>query len=220
MPKRESPWHSYWADKTTPQYARDDDDHYREYAAELRLLFPDSAPGRILEIGCGNGALHRPLGFDECDRYVGVDFSERMLGVFRESDPDVELVQADGASYRSDAEFDLIFSSQVAQYWNRAELAEHLVNARSMLAPHGAVVISGIPWSRMRLAYARGDMTGGRRRSLPVALLSCFRELARKRLGQWYEFSDLSRLAERCGLDLRCYGSMHYPYRFHAVLRR
>ncbi|GAA1293290.1 hypothetical protein GCM10009609_72760 [Pseudonocardia aurantiaca] len=61
-------WRSYWADKTTPQYVREDEERYREYAGELRFLFPDPPPARVLVIGCGNGAL-----------------SERMLGVFRES---------------------------------------------------------------------------------------------------------------------------------------
>ena len=190
-------WQSYWADKTSPQYAREDDDHYREYAEELRLLFPDRAPRRVLEIGCGNGALHRHLGFDSCDRYVGVDFSERMLEVFHESDPDVELVHADGASYRSNDEFDLIFSSQVAQYWSRNQLAEHLANAVTMLSTQGAVIVSGVPWSRMRFAYARGDMTGGARRSLPTALLGFGSELVRKRLGAWYDFPDLRQARRR-----------------------
>ncbi|MFD1532070.1 class I SAM-dependent methyltransferase [Pseudonocardia aurantiaca] len=212
-------WQSYWADKTTPQYVREDDAHYREYAEELRLLFPDPFPARVLEIGCGNGALHRHLAFDKCDRYVGVDFSERMLGVFHETDPGVELVHADGPSYRSNDEFDLIFSSQVAQYWSPTQLADHVDNALTMLSARGAIIISGIPWSRMRFAYARGDMTGGRRRSLPTALLGFGSELVRKRLGAWYDFPELSQVAARSGLRVQFYGSIHYAYRFHAVLR-
>jgi SAM-dependent methyltransferase len=213
-------WRSYWAYQTTPQYAREDEEHYREYAAELRLLFPDPPPARVLDIGCGNGALYRHLAFDKCERYLGVDFSERMLGVFRESNPGVDLVHADGASYRTGEEFDLIFSSQVAQYWNRNQLTEHLDNALTMLAPDGMIAITGIPWARMRFAYSRGDMTGGKRSSLPGAILRFGNELARRGLGEWYDFPDSSRLAARHGLRSAFYGSIHYPYRFHAVLRR
>jgi SAM-dependent methyltransferase len=213
-------WHSYWADKATPQYARENDDHYHEYASELRLLFPDPAPARVLDLGCGNGSIYRHLGFDKSDRYVGVDFSRRMLDVFHEAFPGVELVHADGAAYRSADEFDLIFSSQVAQYWNRDQLDAHVDNAVTMLSVNGAIVISGIPWSRMRFAYARGDMTGGRRRSLPVALLALTSELVRKRLGHWYDLATVGELASKHGLRANFYGSIHYPYRFHAVLRR
>jgi cyclopropane fatty-acyl-phospholipid synthase-like methyltransferase len=209
---------SYWADRTSPGYARDDDDHYRAYCAELRLLFPDPAPAGVLEIGCGNGALYRHLAFDRCERYVGVDFSERMLGVFREMAPEAELVHADGLDYRIDDEFDLVFSSQVAQYWSRSQVGEHLDNAVTMLSAQGVVLISGVPWSRMRFAYARGDMTGGRRRSFPAALLDVGSEFVRKQLGEWHELPEISQLAVQRGLRARFYGSIYYPYRFHALL--
>jgi hypothetical protein len=61
-------WNSYWAEKSTPQYARDDAQHYREYAAELRLLFEDPTGFDVYEIGCGNGSLHEYLGFTASQR--------------------------------------------------------------------------------------------------------------------------------------------------------
>lgn len=64
------------------------------------------------------------------------------------------------------------FSSQVAQYWSVAALRQHVDNAFAVLADDGTLVVSGIPWSRMRRAYAWGDLTGGPRRSAPVAGLN------------------------------------------------
>ena len=213
-------WQEYWSRKAVPEHSPETVEHYRECGAELRLLFEKSRPRRVLEVGCGNGALYEPLGFAEVERYLGVDFSQRMLQTFRADHPGAEVVHADGASFRTDDEFDLIFSSQVAQYWRPQQLADHLDNAVAMLADGGTIVVSGIPWSRMRLAYAHGDLTGGRHRRLPVTVLSFLSELVRKRLGHWYDLPAVAALATARGLDTRFYGSMHYPYRFHAVLRR
>jgi SAM-dependent methyltransferase len=220
MTMTDARWRSYWADKSTPQYAQEHVEHYRDYAAELRLLFPDPTTLDVLEIGCGNGALHRHLGFDRARRYRGVDFSRSMLAAFRTAFPDTDLVCADGASYRSQESFDLLFSSQVAQYWSRRHLVEHVANMVGMLRPGGLLVISGIPWSRMRFAYARGDMTGGRRRTLAMTALAAANEMTRTGLGNWFDFPDIDEVASRHGLWADHRGSLHYPYRFHAVLRR
>jgi hypothetical protein len=104
-------------------------------------------------------------------------------------------------------------------YW-ASQLADHLDNALGMLAPTGLIVVSGIPWTRMRFPYARGDMTGGRRRPWPRTALGFANELVRKPLGHWYDHPALHQLAATRGLHADFFGSIHYPYRFHAVLRR
>jgi SAM-dependent methyltransferase len=213
-------WRSHWARRRSPGHRAESDEFYRDYAAELHMLFGDGAPQQVLEIGCGNGALFPFLGFDRAQRYVGVDFSRSMLESFGSAHPRTELVAADGAAYRSDDRFDLIFSSQVAQYWTRTQLAGHLENSAEMVAHTGRIVVSGIPWSRMRLAYSRGDLTGGPRRSMPVMLLAAGHEWLRAGLGNWFDYPDLKRLADPLGLRVKFFGSAHYPYRFHAVLSR
>jgi SAM-dependent methyltransferase len=213
-------WRRFWEAQAEPGHAEETEEHYRLQAAELRILIGDGAPRRILEIGCGNGALFSHLGFDTAKHYVGVDFSPRMLAVFRERIPVVETVLADGASFRYDEEFDLVFSNQVVQYWTPRELPDHVDNALSMLAADGTVVVAGVPSRRMRLAYARGDLTGGRRRTLPGALLTYVDELVRSPMGHWYDYPDFRRVARDRGLDVRFFGSLTYPYRFHAVLWR
>ena len=57
-----SRWSRFWAGKTTPLHRADTVDHYRTYAAELRLLFASNDPQAVLEIGCGNGAISTPVG--------------------------------------------------------------------------------------------------------------------------------------------------------------
>ena len=112
-----------------------------------------------------------------------------------------------------------VFGSD-GQVLGRVTASLPIDNALTMLAPDGMIAITGIPWARMRFAYSRGDMTGGKRSSLPGAILRFGNELARRGLGEWYDFPDSSRLAARHGLRSAFYGSIHYPYRFHAVLRR
>src|ERR1700712_1268972 len=175
-------WRDYWANKTTPLHARETEADFRSLAGELRLLYADHRVDRVLEVGCGNGAMFTHLGFDAVSRYVGIDFSQAMLDSFGARFPDAELVVADAAEFRTTEKFDLVLSSHVSQYWDRAQLAHHLDHAGSMLEADGLIVIAGTPWSRMRLAYARGDLTGGdltggARRSLPMTALSAAREL-------------------------------------------
>ena len=44
--------------------------------------------------------------------------------------------------------------------------------------------------------------------------------IRRDSMGHWYTPLQVAKTAEEFGLRVECYGSMHYPYRFHAVLRR
>ncbi|PSL51920.1 methyltransferase family protein [Saccharothrix carnea] len=143
-------WKTFWANQTTPLHAAEDEDGPRELAGELRLLFTE--PTRVLEIGCGNGALFTHLGFDRATRYLGVDFSPTMLAEFRDRLPGTDLVTEDGATFRTSERFDLVFLGYVVQYWDRGQLSRHLANARAMVTHRGRVVLAGFPWSRMRLA--------------------------------------------------------------------
>ncbi|MDQ1739269.1 MAG: hypothetical protein QOE53_921 [Pseudonocardiales bacterium] len=218
-------WREYWANKTTPLHARETEADFRALAGELRLLYADHRIDSVLEVGCGNGAMFTHLGFDAAPRYVGIDFSQAMLDSFSERFPDAELLVADAAEFQTTEKFDLVFSSHASQYWNRAQLASHLDRAASMITAGGLIVIAGTPWSRMRLAYGRGDLTGGdltggQRRRLPMAAWSAVRELIRPDIGHWYDLPDFTTLASARGLQVAFRGSGHYPYRFHAIFRR
>ncbi|WP_067474269.1 class I SAM-dependent methyltransferase [Actinomadura hibisca] len=222
---RRQHWYEHWADQRNPQHAKETEDAYQDLAGELRNLFAAHRADRVLEIGCGDGALFDLLGFNQASRYLGVDFSQAMLDQFRARFPRTDLRTADASRFRTDERFDLIFSSHVAQYWDRGQMARHLDHAAAMLAPDGLIVIAGIPWSRMRLAYGRGDLTGGdltggRRRSLPGALASAVRELVAPDIGHWYDLPEVTRLAAARGMRANFRGSGHYPYRFHALFQR
>jgi len=106
-------WREFWATKASPLHADETETGYRSLADELRLLFPGSAVRRVLEIGCGNGAMFEPLGFHRAEKYLGIDFSPAMLDEFRARFPTVDLAEGDATTFRTTRTFDLIFSSHV-----------------------------------------------------------------------------------------------------------
>ena len=50
----------FWPDKNTTLKGRDDEEFRRAEAHELKNLFPTQTPGRVLEIGCGDGTQPLP----------------------------------------------------------------------------------------------------------------------------------------------------------------
>jgi SAM-dependent methyltransferase len=154
-------------------------------------------------------------------RFKGVDLSASMLEVFARKHPGVATECAGGHSYRDDGEYDLIFSNGVIQCFDRAMLAEHLAGSRAMLAPGGLIVGASILWRRLRWASAYGDLSG-RPQSRQGYGWAAARYLRRMVIDddQWYDLADFDRLAAEAGLTAEYFGSMHYMYRFHVVLRR
>lgn len=211
---------NFWKNIDDPLHRSDSEAHYQNYAAELNLLLKDAQKSRVLELGCGNGAFYTHLGFDGADRYVGVDFSPAMLKKFSEDHPDVELHEHDGSTFLVDEKFDLIYSNGMIQNFDAAMMDSHFANAQAMLAPGGMLVCASYPWVSARDGYYAGD--AGAIPSKPPswinAKLSVFRR-SRRIMGHWYSTYELTQLAERHGFMIDVYGSLHYRYRNHAVLR-
>jgi cyclopropane fatty-acyl-phospholipid synthase-like methyltransferase len=212
-------WKRFWDDKTVPLHTKDADDHYIPLSRELSILFDDAQPTRVLEIGCGNGALYRHLGFDRATIYKGVDFSPSMLDRFKELHPRANLIAAGGHAYQDDEQYDLIFSNGVVQYFDLAMLTEHFEHAAAMLSPHGKFVCASVPWKCFRSRYRKGEF---RRKRLGIvwSIAGFVRMILRDTIGAWFEWRDFERLAQKHGLTAKFYGSLHYPYRFHAVMSR
>jgi ubiquinone/menaquinone biosynthesis C-methylase UbiE len=93
-------------DETLPGHVVE---HYAEKRARF-VLRASPPPGRILDVGCGTGALAARLaglGY----AVVGLDPSQGMLDVMRERAPEVEAVRGSGTELPfADGEFDLSLS--------------------------------------------------------------------------------------------------------------
>lgn len=118
----------------------------KDYAAEARYvheLIARYRPGArsVLDLGCGTGrhaALLAEHGYD----LTGVDFSEEMLRVARETAPGLKFVHGDVRSLRLGKTFDVVASLfHVMSYQTtNADLRAALATIREHLAPGGMFV--------------------------------------------------------------------------------
>lgn len=220
MPRREAAptsWAEYWTGRTAPGWRFDSSRYYALYSAELRALFADQRIERVLELGCGDGALYPYLPFDGVE-YHGIDFSESMLARFRQRHPSVRLTCAAAQSYRDDTRYDLILSNGLIQYLDPAMVLEHFINARVMLAPFGRLICGSVLWGARRLDYYAGRLGGGRRVPFPFGLPVALRRALADRNGRWYGLDEFRRLGARGGFNVEFFGSIVHLYRFNAVL--
>ena len=213
-------FHRFWRGRTDPDWGLETKEDFDLLLAELRSLIGTEKRRNVLEIGCGNGILFSPLGFDK-GAYRGVDFSESMLKAFHARHPNVELICTEASSYLDPGtKFDLIFSHQVVQHMDQQMLDRHLGNAKAMMHDDSLLVCASIPWKLHESNFYSGLYTGNRKSSLfTLAINRVRRLLGRDRMGYWYSGQDLHALGRRHGLSVTIHGSMNFLYRFHVVMK-
>lgn len=207
-----------WEGRTDPGHRHATEQHYASYARELLVLFPEEVTS-VLELGCGNGALYPHLGFDHCARYRGVELSSTMLRAFKNAYPTLDLLQGEASSYRDDHTYGLIFSCELIQFFDRQMLREHLHNARRMMGCDSVLICASIPWKQLRFAFHSGCLAMRRASMLRGMASALKRRFIDPNVGHWYDYSDMRDLASEIGCSAEMFGCMHYPYRFHCVIR-
>jgi SAM-dependent methyltransferase len=211
-------WRKFWAEQADPRHPHSAD-FLVNHGGELALVCGDAAGKRVLEFGCGSGVLFEVMGLRHAASYRGVDFSAKMLAVFRATHPSVELVCADASSYADEGQYDLIFSNQMVQYFTPQMFRRHLANTRRMLAPGGRLVVGSIPWRGARNAFYLEAYEPGRRHGLlrRLTALACAC-VGIDRIGRWYSLRECAVMARRHGLAVAYFGCLQFPYRFHIRL--
>lgn len=108
---------------------------------------------KIRDLGCGTGySLTRLIEAYPNAQLEGIDISEAMLAKAQESAPDVQFIQADMESFKSDADIGLIFSNASVQW---CELSCVLGSAFFSLKPGGLIAYSSFgPETHREIANA------------------------------------------------------------------
>ncbi len=135
---------------------------YQTFAEEFSLTRQRIQPGveriletlppraRLLDLGCGNGALaERLFQRGHAGAYLGVDISEKLIKIAKRSKlPKAKFIQGDLADpgwddKRMKAPFDFIFCFAVMHHIPGVDLrVRFLEKARSLLAPDGRFIHS------------------------------------------------------------------------------
>ncbi len=209
--------YKFWHNKTSPFNNESIPGHYEKWAAEVKILVGDQPISKVLEIGCGTGAFFSLLGFHTVD-YTGIDLSDSMLSIFRQKFPNARLICGSGHSYIDKKQYDTILSITVLQYFDLEMIDLHFRNVKQMLQPNGSFYCCSIPWRVHRLAFYSGEISNPLRKNWVKMLRGFVRSVRGDPLGIWHKPSELEKIANRHGLSGRYFGSVLYPYRFHAVL--
>jgi cyclopropane fatty-acyl-phospholipid synthase-like methyltransferase len=212
-------WENFWANKNDPLHSASTDTYYDRLASELRLLLPQTFTS-ILDVGCGNGILYQRMGLDT-KSYVGIDLSERMIATFKGLFPRADVHVGDMRQLPGGSKFDVIFSHGVIQYISPAEFGVMLAQSKELLTPSGQIIHAGVLWDRGRSIVESGVLQD---HPLPLskrmgnAILT--RSGLKQGMGYWYSMRRVRQQAAELGMNTQFYGSLLYPYRFHAVFTR
>lgn len=98
----------------------------------------DFRPGiRILDLGCGNGALTRKLQ-ERGAKVTGIDASAEMLAIARKDYPEITFYQKDASDFTMEEKFDVVFSNAVFHWIDNQDGL--LQSIAGVLEPGGKLV--------------------------------------------------------------------------------
>jgi len=214
-------WGAFWAGQATPCHAVDDEGFYRDLAREILFHTGSLAGSKVLELGCGNGAVSAHLDIDP-QNYTGVDFSGSLLDQFRTRAGNLNLVEQDilGFLRANDCKYDVIISFGVLQYLGRAEMAELFQLQAQALDEGGQCAhfalpvrdLAGVFYSGLGSAHRLGMMR-------PRGLLKRLWSRLGNRIGNWYCIDEIYRMSETAGFATRLVSNINYFYRVNLLQR-
>ena len=108
---------------------------------------------RVLDLGCGNGALTKvlaELGHD----VQGMDSSDSQLALARRTCPGIKFIKADATDFHPDEQFDVVFSNAVLHWIDEDSQPDMMLCVRDCLKKGGQFVFEMGGYSNNRLIHA------------------------------------------------------------------
>ena len=109
------------------------------YGAAVADLIDAPAGSRVLDLGCGNGRLTAELAARGYD-VLGLDASESMLDLARDTYPELRFIQGDATSFELDEPVDAVFSNAMFHWVDADRQPEALAHVAAALRPGGQFV--------------------------------------------------------------------------------
>lgn len=110
-----------------------------EYGEEVLTLLDVEPGARVLDLGCGNGALTKVLDLRGY-RAQGLDDSAEMIAGARDAYPDLPFMQANAIDFVLDEPVDAIFSNAVLHWIGSDDQPALLASIARALKPDGQFV--------------------------------------------------------------------------------
>ena len=109
------------------------------YGKGLIDLIDAEKNSRVLDLGCGNGALSKALQ-DRGYRVKGMDASEELLSIARKNYPAIEFVKGDARHFDCSEPYDLVFSNAVFHWIDKESQPDMLQCIRNALKKDGELL--------------------------------------------------------------------------------
>lgn len=109
------------------------------YGADVMDLIEAPPGARVVDVGCGNGALTAALA-ERGYRVLGIDASPDMVAAARSLHPDIPFIVADACTFALEEPADVIFSNAVFHWVDAERQPELLARVSANLVPGGQLV--------------------------------------------------------------------------------
>lgn len=209
-------WKDYWNKQQDPRHSVNQDSFFEKVAKEIEFHLGDLKNKKILEIGCGDGALLKFLPIT-AEQYVGVDFSDSLLKKFKKTYTDYKVQNIGGTEYLDSTKekYDVIFSFGVLQYFNEQQLKELSELQKKHLNKGGFAFHFGVPIVENKKLFTSGKGIQNKTMFKPRSFAKETKSRLVNNIGNWHKLNSLCDITLEAGLEPHVFGGLHYLYRIN-----